>query len=139
MAISNVRVMESDDVSQGDYSCNSETTADAETSASEDDEKGIQIKIKRAIENGILDEAKKKKKRKMLNFDRSFKKRKNLKIEQEGFKINIRKFRLFKIDHVKNKGEEMLPPARSGRDAPTGPDADEVGEVDLADETDVAK
>ncbi|GAB65334.1 hypothetical protein PCYB_053520 [Plasmodium cynomolgi strain B] len=127
MAISSsVGVMESDDVSQGDYSCNSETTAGAETSASEDDDgKGIQIKIKRAIENGILDEAKKK--RKILNFDRSLKKRKNLKIEQEGFKISIRKFRLFKIDHVKKKGEEMLPPARNDREVSTRADEDKAG------------
>ncbi|EUD65111.1 hypothetical protein C922_04511 [Plasmodium inui San Antonio 1] len=127
MAVSGVGVMESDDVSQGDYSCNSETTAGAETSASEDDGKGIQIKIKRAIENGILDEAKKKKKRKILNFDRSLKRRKNFRIQQEGFKINIRKFRLFKIDHVKKEGAEMLPPARNYRDRPTGTDADKAG------------
>ncbi|ANQ06726.1 Uncharacterized protein PCOAH_00012460 [Plasmodium coatneyi] len=126
MAISNVGVMESDDSSQGDYSCNSETTAGTENSESEDDGKGIQIKIKRAIENGILDDEKKKRKRKILNFDRSLKKRKNLKIEQEGFKINIRKFRLFKIDHMKKKGEEMLPPARNDRDGPTGADADKA-------------
>ncbi|CAA9987022.1 conserved Plasmodium protein, unknown function [Plasmodium knowlesi strain H] len=127
MAISNVDLMESDNVSQGDCSCSSETTAGTENSTSEDDGKGIQIKIKRAIENGILDDEKKKRKRKLLNFDRSFKKRKNLKIEQEGFRINIRKFRLFKIDHVKKKGEEMLPPARNDRDGPTGADAENVG------------
>ncbi|KJP85874.1 hypothetical protein AK88_04461 [Plasmodium fragile] len=127
MAVSSVGFIESDDVSQGYCSCDSETTAGTDTSASEDDGKGIQIKIKRAIENGILDDARKKRKRKILNFDGSLKKRKNLKIEQEGFKINIRKFRLFKIDHVRKKKEETLPPGRNDQDGYTGAAEDKEG------------
>ncbi|SBT75979.1 conserved Plasmodium protein, unknown function [Plasmodium ovale] len=106
MAIYDTEDMNAAEIRYSDYSHNSDTTASADTSASEEDVKGIQIKIKRAIENRILDETKKKKKRKLLNFEKNFKKRKNMKIEEAGYKIITRKFKFFKNEEMKKKSED---------------------------------
>ncbi|SCA48724.1 conserved Plasmodium protein, unknown function [Plasmodium ovale] len=106
MAIYDTEDMNAAEISYSDYSHSSDTTASADTSASDEDVKGIQIKIKRAIENRILDETKKKKKRKLLNFEKNFKKRKNMKIEEAGYKIITRKFKFFKNEEMKKKPED---------------------------------
>ncbi|GAW79833.1 hypothetical protein, conserved [Plasmodium gonderi] len=84
IAISHIEDVDNDDSHEKNNVCNSDTNASDETSASEEDWKIIQIKIKRDVENRILDEAKKRafnfdkyrKKRKFLNFEKIFKKKK---------------------------------------------------------------
>ncbi|CRG99004.1 conserved Plasmodium protein, unknown function [Plasmodium relictum] len=82
-----------------DYSCDFGTTASANTSDNEESDRDIQIKIKRAIENRILDETKKK--RKILNFEKNTNKENN-EDKKKGYKLKIRKLKIFKNVNTKS-------------------------------------
>ncbi|SBT75054.1 conserved Plasmodium protein, unknown function [Plasmodium malariae] len=108
MVIHNIEDMDVVEISYSDYSYNSDTTASSDTSDNDENGIKIQIKIRRAIENRILYETNKKKKRKLLNFEKNFKKRKSMKIEGVGYKIISRKLKLFKNNDLKENAENMV-------------------------------
>ncbi|SOV11407.1 conserved Plasmodium protein, unknown function [Plasmodium gaboni] len=84
-------------MSCSDYSNNSDTTTSGDTTANEEEyAKEIQTKIKRTIENIILNEWEKKKRTRLFTFeDRTKKRRKNLKMNKYGYKIKEKKLKIF--------------------------------------------
>ncbi|CXI12901.1 conserved Plasmodium protein, unknown function [Plasmodium berghei] len=96
------------EISYNDCSYNSDTTASAYSSSSENIHE-IQIKIKRVIENRILNETKKTGKRKLHSCNKNSKKIKSMKIEEmDNCKIIARKKNFFNGNQIRESENHII-------------------------------